>query len=104
MKVTREEHGLWKEWDSKSLEKKYLMPPIVGKWHYHYENQNGTIGLIKLNTGIRFEGEKMTWRGHVYEACGVLDFKQFKTKEDAEIAIYSALGEEYPGPIGQKTF
>ena len=67
-------------------------PPIVGKWHYHYENKNGIIGLIKIQTpsfNTRFTMD-MTY---MWEACGVLDFQRFRTKKDAEVEIYKALKE-----------
>jgi len=97
IKETREVHGLWKDYSKfpKDLRDSLGMPPIVGKWHYHYENKNGRIGLVRLNHGLELSIKNGKWRGHCYEACGKLDFKQFKTKKQAEIAIYKALDESY---------
>ena len=95
MKETRERHNLWKHWKEFPQELKDQLPSIVGKWHYHYENKNGKIGLVRLNNGIRWDKKKNQWRGHVYEACGALDFQQFNKKKNAEIAIYKALKEKY---------
>lgn len=89
MKVTKEIHSLWKA--EKIIAR--VMPRLneldlrmIGKWHYHYKNKNGEIGLIK----IKAPWCKAVW---MWEACGVLEFKRFPTKKDAEVAIYKALGE-----------
>ena len=71
------------------------IPPMLGKWYYYYENKKGDrIGLARINDYFMFNvrGKKM----HHYEACGHLDYETFRTKKDAEIAIYKALGEKYP--------
>lgn len=91
---TREKHRMWEELEKmpKELrEKLQMLPTLIGKWHYHYENKNGRIGLIRLNNSFVWKK-----KSHCYEACGVLDFERFRTKELAEIAIYKALKEEYP--------
>lgn len=97
MKKTRETHGLWREYEKipKKLKEQFGFPPIIGKWHYHYENKNGRIGLVRLNHGLHLKIKNGKWLGHCYEACGKLDFQRFHTKKEAEIAIYKALEEKY---------
>lgn len=97
MRKTREVHGLWKEYEKipKKLRDQFGFPPIIGKWHYHYENKNGRIGLVRLNHGLHFEIKNRKLIGHCYEACGKLDFERFHTKKEAEIAIYKALEEKF---------
>jgi len=70
------------------------IPPMLGKWYYYYENENGRVGLARINDHhfIMFNGKKDS---HHYEACGHLDYETFKTKKQAEIAIYKALKEKY---------
>lgn len=101
MKETRKMHNMWKEWSR--LPKKVReeinqkIPPILGKWYYYYENENGRVGLARINHGLDLSWSKDgRWKGHHYEACGHLDYARFKTKREAEIAIYEALGEKYP--------
>ena len=101
MKETRIMHHVWKGMSKmpKELRDEFnkKLPPILGKWYYYYENENGKVGLARLNHGMFLEPDKNgQWRGHCYEACGHMDFKQFKTKKQAEIAIYKALKEPYP--------
>jgi len=69
------------------------IPPMLGKWYYYYENKNGKIGLARINDFFMFYGKNDS---HHYEACGHLNYETFKTKKDAEKAIYKALGEKYP--------
>jgi len=69
---------------------------IVGKWHYHYENENGRIGLVRFNYSHTGFFDKN--RNFCYEACGALDFEQFQTLSQAEYAIYKKLGENYLFP------
>ena len=94
MKKTREVHRLYENWQK--LPKEIRNTPyfarkcIVGKWHYHYENENGRIGLVKFNHGLDFNENN-----HHYEACGTLDFERFQTLTQAEEAIYKKLGEKY---------
>lgn len=97
---TRKMHNMWKEWSKVPKELRdeiyQKVPPILGKWYYYYENENGKIGLARINHGLDFRWNKNgKWIGHHYEACGHLDFARFKTKKQAEIAIYKALGEKY---------
>lgn len=95
MKKTREIHSLYKNWQKLPKDIRdtpyFMRKCIVGKWHYHYENENGRIGLVRLNHGLDYDENK-----HHYEACGTLDFKQFTTLAEAEAAIYKKLGENYP--------
>ncbi len=92
MKKTREVHHLYKNWQK--IPKELVDIPyfenrcIVGKWHYHYENKNGRIGLVRFNHGINYDEKK-----YHYEACGTLDFQRFSTLSQAEDAIYKKLGE-----------
>lgn len=102
MKKTRELHPVWVEWQSipdvmrKEL---HMKKSLVGKWHYHYENKNGVIGLIKIQVPVFNFRPKITLeRGisvkYMWEACGVLEFRRFRTKKEAEIEIYDALSEK----------
>ncbi len=99
MKETRIMHHLWKE--MARLPKKVRdefnekLPPILGKWYYYYENKNGKVGLARINHGLEFTLKNGKFAGHHYEACGHLDFQRFRTKKQAEIAIYKALDEKY---------
>lgn len=91
MKITKEIHPLWKEWDKMPQELKnhlFTKKSILGKWHYHYENKNGIIGLVRLNHSMNLLKE-----GHCWEACGVLEYQRFFTKKEAEKIIYEALHE-----------
>ncbi len=96
MKETRVMHSMWKH--MAKLPKKMRdefnekLPPTLGKWYYYYENKNGRVGLARINDHFMFSGGKDP---HHYEACGHLDYKTFKTKRKAEIAIYKALKEKY---------
>ncbi len=81
----------------------FLKKSLIGKWHYHYENKNGTIGLIKIQVPIfgRVSLKPLKLEDgipciYMWEACGVLEFQRFRTKKDAEIEIYKALGEKRP--------
>ncbi len=74
---------------------------LVGKWHYHYENKNGVIGLIKIQVPIfgRVRLKKLSLETgipciYMWEACGILEFQRFRTKADAEVEIYKALKEK----------
>lgn len=87
MKVTKEIHSMWKaEKGIMALLPKGTDWRLIGKWHYHYENKNGIVGLIK----IRSPWHKPRW---LWEACGVLDFQKFATRKDAEVEIYKELKE-----------
>ncbi len=100
MKETRIMHHLWKE--MARLPKKVRdefnekLPPMLGKWYYYYENKNGKVGLARINHGLEFTLKNGRFLGHHYEACGHLDFQRFRTKKQAEIAIYKVLDEKYP--------
>jgi len=94
LKITKELHSVWKEWNNIPPEVIYRSNfirsrSIIGKWHYHYENKNGRIGLVRLNHSMSLFRD-----GHCWEACGVLDFQRFYTKKEAEIEIYKALKEK----------
>ncbi len=75
---------------------------LVGKWHYHYENKNGIVGLIKIQVPqfrMSFPPKKISIkRGiptqYMWEACGILEFQRYRTKKQAEVAIYKALKEK----------
>lgn len=100
MKETRVMHHMWKHMGRLPKELKEELyekiPPILGKWYYYYENENGKVGLARINHGLRIQlGPNGTWRGHHYEACGHLEYERFRTKKQAEIAIYKALNEKY---------
>ena len=89
---------MWEELEKmpKELrEKLQMLPTIIGKWHYHYENKNGRIGLIRINYSWNWNFKKNRSQNYCYEACGYLDFERFNTLRDAEIAIYRTLGEKY---------
>ncbi len=94
MKKTRSIHYLYKEWQR--LPEKVRNHPffarrcIVGKWHYHYDNKHGTIGLVRFNHSLGFSEKAKQYH---YEACGTLDFERFHTLQQAEDAIYKKLGE-----------
>ena len=102
MKKTRELHAVWLEWNTipdvmrKDL---HMKKSLIGKWHYHYENKNGMIGLIKIQVPqFRFRPKKITLQTgiptiYMWEACGILEFRRFRTKKQAEIEIYKALKE-----------
>lgn len=92
MKITKEIHELWKA--EKIIAR--VMPRLnqldlrmIGKWHYHYKNKNGEIGLIR----IKAPWCKSKW---AWEACGVLDFTRYPTRKAAEVEIYHALREPIP--------
>ena len=92
MKKTKEIHNVWMDFSKLPKEfplHKFMRRSFIGKWHYHYENKNGRIGLVRLNHPLDFTKQD----GHHWEACGVLDFARFRTKKQAEIAIYKALEE-----------
>ena len=99
MNETRIMHHLWKE--MARLPKKVRdefnekLPPMLGKWYYYYENKNGKVGLARINHGLEFTLKNGKFLGHHYEACGHLDFQRFRTKKQAEIAIYKTLKEKY---------
>ena len=92
-------HHLWKE--MARLPKKVRdefnakLPPMLGKWYYYYENKNGKVGLARINHGLEFTLKNGKFLGHHYEACGHLDFQRFRTKKQAEMAIYNVLKEKY---------
>lgn len=95
MKKTRSIHQLYKEWQKLPKEitnHKLFGKCIVGKWHYHYKNKNGEIGLVRFNYNLNFKKGKK----YCYEACGVLDFQQFSSLRQAETAIYEKLDETIP--------
>ncbi len=92
MKVTKEIHRIWKEYDSMPQEvKDKLHGSILGKWAFTYQNKNGKIGLVKLNHNLNFHKGKL-WN-HCWETCGNLELSRFNTKKEAEVAIYEALHE-----------
>lgn len=102
MKKTRELHPVWLEWQSIPKEMKehlHMKKPLIGKWHYHYENENGVIGLIRIQVpNFRPRPGKISLMmgiptQYMWEACGVLEFQRFRTKKDAEDEIYKALKE-----------
>lgn len=100
MKRTRELHPIWVEWNTIPKEMKthlFMKQSLVGKYHYHYENKNGTIGLISIRMPLFDLNMKHKTR-LMWEACGVLEFQRFRTKKQAEIEIYKALKE----PISNK--
>ncbi len=96
MKKTRTIHRLYQEWQKLPSEIKnsryFARKCLVGKWHYSYENENGKIGLVRLNYDLDFFGKN---KNVCYETCGTLDFTQFPTLAQAEDAIYKKLGEKY---------
>lgn len=97
MKKTREIHYLWSEWQTIPAEMKnhlFMKRSLVGKWHYHYENKNGVIGLIKIQVPIFSPSFKMNHK-YMWEACGILEFQRFHTKKEAEKEIYKSLKEPY---------
>lgn len=98
MKETRIMHNMWKEMarlpNKIRDELNEKIPPMLGKWYYYYENENGKIGLARVND-LFLKGMKGQNACH-YEACGHLDYERFHTKKQAEIAIYKALKEKYP--------
>jgi len=94
MKKTRSVHNLYKEWlklpnDIRKL-RYFERGCMVGKWHYHYENENGKIGLVRFNDNMDFFNNT---KKYCYEACGTLDFERFSSISQAESAIYEKLGE-----------
>ncbi len=95
MKKTRTVHNLYQEWLKLPKEirdyRYFAQGCIVGKWHYHYKNKNGEIGLVRFNYNLDFNSK----RKYSYEACGTLDFERFSTLQEAESAIYKKLGEHY---------
>lgn len=95
MKKTRTIHKIYREWLKLPKEIRNIRyfngQCIIGKWHYHYKNKNGEIGLVRFNHSLNF-----TEHGFHYEACGTLDFARFSTLEKAESAIYEKLGETLP--------
>ena len=98
MKVTREIHPGWSEWQKmpKELKEKLHMGCLFGKYHYHYENKNGKVGLIHIECGVNFTKTGMLRaNGMMWEACGRMDFARWYTKKEAEIAIYAALHETH---------
>ena len=99
MKKTKEEHQMWTEYQKfpKELKDKLMSGCLIGRWHYHYENKNGIIGLVRIQCGVNFtKSGKWKMDNMMWEACGVLDFQRFATKKEAEIAIYKTLKEKYP--------
>jgi hypothetical protein len=107
MKKTKDLHPVWVEWHSIPVEMKqhlFMKKPLIGTWHYHYENKNGIIGLIQIQVPqFRLHPKPITLEDGIptkfmWEACGVLDFQRFRTKADAEKEIYKALKE----PISNK--
>ncbi len=92
-------HNMWKQMSrlpKKARDEFYeKIPPILGKWYYYYENENGKVGLARINHGLEFTMRDGRFVGHHYEACGHLEYERFKTKREAEIAIYKALKEKY---------
>lgn len=108
MKRTKELHPVWVEWQSIPKEMKehlHMKKSLIGKWHYHYENKNGIIGLIKIQVPIfgRVSLKPLKLEDgipcrYMWEACGVLEFRRFGTKAQAEKEIYKVLKE----PISNK--
>lgn len=106
MKETKELHPVWLEWNSIPEQMKqhlHMKKSLIGKWHYHYENKNGIIGLIKIQMPIfgRVRPRKTSYflkngipTRYVWEACGIMEFQRFGTKKEAEIEIYKALKEK----------
>ena len=106
MNRTKELHPVWLEWKTIPDEMKkhlHMKKSLIGKWHYHYENKNGIIGLIKIQVPIfgRVRLKKLSLETgipciYMWEACGIMEFQRFRTKKQAEIEIYKALGEKRP--------
>jgi hypothetical protein len=103
VKRTRELHPVWVEWHTIPVEMKnhlFMKKPLIGKWHYQYENKNGVIGLIKIQVPqFRLRPKKISLTmgiptQYMWEACGVLEFQRFRTKAAAEEEIYKALKEK----------
>ncbi len=97
MKKTKEIHSLWSEWQTIPSEMKnhlFMKKSLVGKWHYHYENKNGIIGLIKIQVPSFTTSFKIDTQ-YMWEACGVLEFQRFRTKKEAEKEIYKSLKEAF---------
>ena len=97
MKVTREIHPMWREYHQipKELQNQLHFGCLVGKYHYHYENENGKVGLIQIECGVQFTKKgKLKANGKLWEACGIMDFARWVTKKEAEAAIYDALKEK----------
>ncbi len=103
MKRTRDLHPVWLEWQSIPAQMRthlFMKKPLIGKWHYHYENKNGVIGLVKIQVPqFRLRPKKISLEKgiptqYMWEACGILEFQRFRTKKDAEIEIYKALKEK----------
>ena len=87
---------MWKEWEEMPQEFKdhlFTKKCLVGKWHYHYENENGTIGLIQIQVPS-FSTTDIFDCDYQWEACGLLEYERFSSQEEAEIAIYKALKEK----------
>ena len=87
---------MWVEWNTipESMKRHLFMKEsLVGKWHYHYENKNGIIGLIKIQMPI-FTPSLKLYGEYKWEACGILEFQRFRTKKEAEKEIYKALKEK----------
>ncbi len=81
---------MWASWEKLSVEtKEKLHGPIIGKWHYSYENKHGKIGLIKLNHNLNFHKGKI-WN-HCWETCGNFELTRYPTKQEAEAAIFEKL-------------
>ncbi len=103
MKKTKELHPVWVEWQSIPKEMRarlFLTKSLIGKWHYHYENKNGIIGLIRIQVPqFRLRPKKISLKSGIptrfmWEACGIMEFQRFRTKKDAEAEIYKALKEK----------
>ena len=103
MKKTKELHQVWVEWNTIPAEMKehmHMKKSLIGKWHYHYENKNGVIGLIRIQVPrftmkpFKKNNPLVLYTHYMWEACGILEFRRFPTKKDAEVAIYNALKEK----------
>lgn len=96
LKRTKEIHPTWEEWQQIPHELKnrlFMKKSLIGKWHYHYENKNGIIGLIRIQMPV-FDLKKFGTYRYVWEACGILEYRRFGTKAKAEDIIYNALKEK----------
>ena len=84
---------MWKQWQKIPKElTKDMGGSIIGKWHFHYENEHGDIiSVIKLNYNFNFF---MRRQNYSWEACGHLDNRRFQSLKDAEKEIYKALSKK----------
>jgi len=97
---------MWKEWKSIQTPLRlhispFMKKPLIEKYLYRYKNKNGEISIIRINLpNLRFNPRKPSSLEsryeYLWESCGVMEYNRFKTRHEAEIAIFKALGEEPP--------